>query len=85
MKGLVQDTLQVETLVCLAHIDVDWYDPVMTCLTRIEPKLSIGGSIVLVDYYDWSFCYQATDDFSDKKERFYFDSTPGSLVVTKLR
>ena len=86
VKGLVQDTLQVETSICLAHIDVDWYDPVMTCLTRIEPKLSIGGSIVLDDYHDWSGCHQATDDFfSDKKERFYFDSTPGSLVVTKLR
>lgn len=86
VKGLVQDTLQVETSVCLAHIDVDWYDPVMTCLTRIEPKLSIGGSIILDDYLDWSGCHKATDDFfSDKKERFYFDPTPGSLVVTKLR
>lgn len=86
IKGLVQDTLQVETPVCIAHIDVDWYDPVMTCLTRIEPKLSIGGSIVLDDYHDWSGCHQASDDFfSDKQERFEFNSNPGSLVARKIR
>lgn len=86
VKGLVQDTLHPNTAVCLAHIDVDWYDPVMTCLTRIEPKLSIGGIIVLDDYQDWSGCHQATDEFfSDKQERFEFNSNSGSLVVRKIR
>lgn len=84
IKGLVQDTLKVETPVCLAHIDVDWYDPVMTCLTRIEPNLSIGGSIILDDYLDWSGCHKATDEFfSDKRDRFEFDSSSGNLVITR--
>lgn len=86
IKGLVQDTLHPDGPICLAHIDVDWYEPVMTCLTRIEPKLPAGGAIVLDDYGDWSGCRKATDEyFADKRDRFHFDMSPGSLVVRKLR
>lgn len=84
IKGLVQDTLRPDGPVSLAHIDVDWYEPVMTCLSRIEPNLVVGGSIVLDDYADWSGCRKAADEyFGDKRDRFEFDSRPGSLVVTK--
>lgn len=84
IKGLVQDTLFVESDVSLAHIDVDWYEPVMTCLERIEPKLSVGGSIILDDYHDWSGCKEATDEyFAEKKHLFSFDSSSGALVITR--
>ena len=33
--------------VALAHVDVDWYEPVMTCLERVFPQLVVGGSIIL--------------------------------------
>jgi asparagine synthase (glutamine-hydrolysing) len=86
VKGLVQDTLHPDSAISLAHIDVDWYEPVMTCLTRIEPHMPVGGVFILDDYQDWSGCHQATEDFfADKRERFEFDSTPGSLIVTKLK
>lgn len=52
IKGLVQDTLAVAEPVSLAHIDVDWYEPVRTSLERIEPWLSVGGAIVADDYLD---------------------------------
>lgn len=61
VKGLVQDTLKVEQPVAFAHIDVDWYEPVLTCLTRIFPKLVPGGGIILDDYRDWGGCRKATD------------------------
>lgn len=85
IKGLVQDTLEVTGPVCLAHIDVDWYEPVMTCLRRIEPMLSPGGSIVLDDYQDWSGCRRATDEyFADRRDGGYtFDQSSGAMVITK--
>lgn len=86
IKGLIQETLHPDSAISLAHIDVDWYDPVMTCLSRIEPYMPVGGVFVLDDYQDWSGCHQATDEFfADKLERFEFNSAPGSLIVTKLQ
>jgi hypothetical protein len=40
IQGMAQDTLTLDEPVSLAHIDVDWYEPVWTCLTRLEPRLS---------------------------------------------
>src|SRR3954471_493317 len=37
VKGMFQDTLQIDQPVALAHLDGDWFDSVMTCLQRIEP------------------------------------------------
>ncbi|MGI9317385.1 MAG: TylF/MycF/NovP-related O-methyltransferase [bacterium] len=85
VEGMIQDTLDVNAPICLAHIDVDWYDPVYTCLSRIEPELIINGYIVVDDYNDWSGCHTAVDDyFRDKKRRFSFDASRGSLVIKKL-
>jgi asparagine synthase (glutamine-hydrolysing) len=84
IKGLVEDTLQVDRPVLLAHIDVDWYDPVTVCLERIVPKLSEHGAIVLDDYKDWSGCHKAVDDyFRARKHEFRFDLSGGNLVVTR--
>jgi len=56
VEGMVQDTLNPEAPVALAHIDVDWFDPVKCCLARITPQLSRGGYLVIDDYNDWSGC-----------------------------
>ena len=80
----MQETLQVDGPIAFAHIDVDWYDPVMVCLERITPKLSRGGSIVLDDYEDWSGCRKAADTyFADKKDEFEFDVSSGAMKVTR--
>lgn len=85
IKGLIQDTLYVTEPVSLAHIDVDWYEPVWTCLERIEPQLAIGGALVIDDYLDWSGCRQAVKDyFKDKPSSLYhFDLSAGSMIITK--
>ena len=87
VKGLVQETLTDNRPVCLAHIDVDWYDPVMTCLERIVPRLTPHGAIVLDDYLDWSGCLRATDDYFERvgRENFTFDESAGHLVVRRAR
>lgn len=73
VKGLFEDTLQVNEPVAFAHIDSDWHDSVMICLQRIEPQLAVGGRMVIDDYFYWSGCKRAVDDyFADKRDRFTF-------------
>lgn len=73
VKGLFEDTLQVSMPVSLAHIDCDWYESVTTCLQRIEPQLVSQGTLVIDDYYAWSGCKKAVDDyFTDKREKYQF-------------
>ncbi len=87
IKGLVQDTLTGDEPVCLAHVDVDWYEPVMVCLERIVPRLVPGGAIVLDDYLDWSGCRKATDEYfsGDRRAGYEFDESAGHLVVRRRK
>lgn len=86
IKGLVQDTMTIDCPVAFAHVDVDWYDPVMTCLERIVPHLTIGGSLILDDYFDWGGCKKATDEFLSKTtSQFEIDGFAGSLKLTKTK
>lgn len=86
IKGLVQDTLHVTEPVALAHIDVDWYEPVMTCLERIYPMLSVGGAIILDDYHAWGGCRKATDEFlRGVAGSFTLDNSSESLKITKIK
>ncbi len=58
VKGLFADTI---------HLDGDWYESTMTCLERIAPLLVPGGRIVLDDYWAWSGCRDAVDDYTAGK------------------
>lgn len=85
VKGLLQDTLTGDQPVALAHIDVDWYDPIRTCLERIVPRLIPGGVVILDDYQDWSGCKKAVDDYFGLagRGRFTFDTSAGHLVIQR--
>ena len=73
VRGLFGDTLHVTEPVALAHLDGDWFDSVMTCLQRIEPRVVPGGVLVIDDYEQWSGCREAVDEyFRDKRERYRF-------------
>jgi hypothetical protein len=63
VRGLFEDTIQLDEPVSFAHLDGDWYESTMTCLTRIAPLLAAGGRIVLDDYYKWSGCRRAVDEY----------------------
>jgi len=85
VQGMLQDTLHPVGPIALAHIDVDWYDSVLTCLQRIEPHLSVGGCIILDDYNDWGGCRKATDIFlASTTLSFSVDSSARSLKITRL-
>lgn len=84
VKGLLQETMKINESIALAHVDVDWYDPVQTALERLFPNLSPGGFIILDDYFDWGGCRQATDEFlKTVKGEFSLDSQYGSLIIQK--
>jgi asparagine synthase (glutamine-hydrolysing) len=86
IKGLVQDTMVIEQPVAFAHIDVDWYEPVLTSLKRIFPHLVVGGSIILDDYHDWGGCRKATDEFlSEVNGQYTLDDFAGSMKITKVK
>lgn len=66
VQGLFQDTIVGSDPVALAHIDGDWYESVHTCLERIGPRLPSGGVMIIDDYYKWSGCRTAVDEFLAK-------------------
>jgi asparagine synthase (glutamine-hydrolysing) len=86
IKGMIQDTMHVDDAVSLAHIDVDWYESVFTCLKRITPMLSVGGTIILDDYFCWSGCRDAVNEyFLDKNSNFSFRESARTMVITRER
>lgn len=85
IKGLLQETMHVAEPVALAHIDVDWYEPVKVSLERIFPHLVTGGSIILDDYHDWGGCRKATDEYLARVPgQFALDDGAGSLKITRI-
>lgn len=85
VKGLVQNTMLLEAPVAFAHVDVDWYEPVRTCLERICPRLTEGGSLILDDYHDWGGCRKATDEYlRGSVGKFELDDSAGSMKLTRV-
>ena len=85
IKGLVQETMHIDQPVAFAHVDVDWYEPVLTCLHRIFPRLVEGGSIILDDYHDWGGCRKATDEYlREITGEFALDDAAGSMKITRV-
>ncbi len=72
IKGYFEQTLQVDGPVALAHLDGDWYESTMTCLRRIEPHLVPGGRLIIDDYYKWSGCRRAVDEYFDGRDGYEF-------------
>lgn len=85
IKGLLQDTMDIQEKVVFAHIDVDWFEPVKVSLDRINQYLVPGGIIVLDDYFDWGGCRKAVDQFlSENQGRFHIDKNLGGVSLTRL-
>jgi O-methyltransferase len=81
VRGLFEDTIQLDEPVSFAHLDGDWYESTMTCLSRIAPLLPTGGRIVLDDYYKWSGCRQAVDEYFAGRDGFRLEHRTKLHVV----
>ena len=65
LPGWFRDTLPqapVERLAVL-RLDGDLYQSTMEALTHLHPKLSVGGYVIVDDYYAVPACRQATDEY----------------------
>lgn len=84
VQGLYEDTLKdFNESVSFAHIDCDWYDSVMVCLENIVPHLSKGGVLVIDDYYVWSGCTKAVDDFFKGRGNEFLIEEKSRLHITR--
>jgi Macrocin-O-methyltransferase (TylF) len=70
VPGLFEQTIELDEPVAFAHLDGDWYESTMTCLTRVAPLLVPGGRIVLDDYDKWSGCRAAVDEYFTGRGEF---------------
>ncbi|SEL43944.1 TylF/MycF/NovP-related O-methyltransferase [Parapedobacter koreensis] len=83
IKGYFEDTLYLTEPIAFAHIDCDWYASVMSCLMQIEPRLSPNGVLVFDDYYAWSGCRSAVDEYFSDKAGYTFIKKGRKLHVKK--
>ena len=81
VRGLFEDTIELDEPVAFAHLDGDWYESTMTCLERIAPLVVPGGRIVLDDYYMWSGCRAAVDEYFAGREGFRLEQRAKLHVV----
>jgi predicted O-methyltransferase YrrM len=81
IRGLFEDTIRLDEPVAFAHLDGDWYESTMTCLERIAPLLVPGGTIVLDDYYKWSGCRAAVDEYFADRDGFRLEHRAKLHVV----
>lgn len=84
-EGVFEDTLHPTRPVALAHIDCDWYESVKTCLERIVPHLLIGGVLVIDDYFAWSGCRKAIDEFFANQMDAYRFTTKTRLHIQRVK
>jgi asparagine synthase (glutamine-hydrolysing) len=85
VKGLFEDTLDVQEPVAFAHIDCDWYDSVKVCIERITPQLSPDGILVFDDYQSYSGCRRAVDEFLAAGRDFSVVTVNRSITIKKAR
>jgi O-methyltransferase len=81
IRGLFEDTIVLDEPVAFAHLDGDWYESTMTCLTRIAPLLVPGGRIVLDDYNKWSGCRTAVDEYFAGRDGFRMEQRAKLHVI----
>ena len=81
VRGLFEDTIDLDEPVAFAHLDGDWYESTMTCLRRIAPLVVPGGRIVLDDYDHWSGCRAAVDEYFEGREGFRLEQKAKLHVI----
>jgi O-methyltransferase len=84
VRGFFAETLPLGGgAVAFAHIDCDWYDPVMLCLEHSYRRLSRGGFIILDDYNDYGGCRRATEEFMARHADLRAVDVAHNAVLTK--
>jgi len=69
IKGWFKDTIPNHNSpksIAVLRLDGDWYDSTMICLEHLMPKVSMGGIIIIDDYFNWDGCTLAVHDYLSK-------------------
>jgi asparagine synthase (glutamine-hydrolysing) len=87
-KGLFEDTWEEASrsinALALVHIDCDWYDPVQFSLARSDSKLSVGGAIILDDYFAYEGARSATDEFLAAHPNYQAERRAPHMIIRKV-
>ena len=71
IKGLFEQTLpdfKPAAPIAILRLDAGWYEATLACLKTLYPFLSVGGIIMMDDYYDWDGCARALHDFLSQEK-----------------
>lgn len=84
-KGLFEESWPLVKIdaVAFAHVDCDWYDPVVYCLNALADLMSPGGAILIDDYNDYGGARMAVDEFLAARPDFMFE--PAANPVLRKR
>ena len=66
VKGLHEVTMAAGPLpqqIAVLHLDSDWYEPTLTCLKYLWPRVAPGGRVQFDDYGTWEGCRKAVHEF----------------------
>lgn len=86
VPGLFEDTVpgHLPERIALAHVDCDWFDPVLRCLHGVAPRMQPGAAVVLDDYSDWEGCRRAADQFLAENKQFRLIQTRPNAVLLRV-
>ena len=92
-KGLFEETLPKTRInsIAFAHVDCDWYDPVLYCLNfiasrlsrEIASRLSRERAIIIDDYFNYGGARTATDEFILKNPEFHLELGANVLLTRR--
>jgi O-methyltransferase len=86
-RGLFEDTWPDAgkgiSKLALVHIDCDWYEPVKYCLEASDAKLSVGGAVVIDDYFAYPGAKSATDEFLAAHKNYSVARRHKHLIIHK--
>jgi O-methyltransferase len=70
--------------IALLRIDCDWYQSVKVCLEQLADQVSIGGFIVIDDYYIWDGCAIAVHEFLASRKLPYRIAKAGGCAYVHV-
>jgi hypothetical protein len=65
------DRLFGDSHIAVLRLDGDWYESTTTCLERLMPHVSEGGTVIVDDYYSWDGCARALHDYLSRHDQPY--------------
>lgn len=71
-QGWFQETIPIlgsqPEKIAVLRLDGDWYDSTKVCLDHLYDRVSVGGVIILDDYFAWEGCKKAADEFRSRRK-----------------